>query len=89
MRWRAGQVDAYLEEGVQAWDTAAGGLIAAEAGAVVTTATPSGADSGVLAAGPSLHAALDEAVRAWSKDWAGRRTAVDPARPRLIRRGRR
>ncbi len=68
----AGQVDAYLEEGVQAWDTAAGGLIAAEAGAVVTTATPSGADSGVLAAGPSLHAALDEAVRAWSKDWAGR-----------------
>jgi myo-inositol-1(or 4)-monophosphatase len=29
----AGQVDAYYEEGVQAWDIAAGGLIAREAGA--------------------------------------------------------
>lgn len=70
----AGQVDAYLEEGVQAWDTAAGGLIAAEAGAVVTTATPSGAESGVLAAGPTLHGALDEAVRAWSAGRARRAT---------------
>ena len=32
-----GGVDAYLEEGVHAWDYAAGGLIAAEAGAVVRT----------------------------------------------------
>lgn len=30
-----GALDAYLEEGVHAWDHAAGGLIAAEAGAVV------------------------------------------------------
>jgi myo-inositol-1(or 4)-monophosphatase len=30
-----GSLDAYLEEGVHAWDHAAGGLIAAEAGAVV------------------------------------------------------
>ena len=32
-----GALDAYLEEGVHAWDHAAGGLIAAEAGAVVRT----------------------------------------------------
>jgi myo-inositol-1(or 4)-monophosphatase len=68
----AGRVDAYLEEGVQAWDTAAGGLIAAEAGAVVTRATPSGAESGVLVAGPSLHAALAVAVDDWSATWASR-----------------
>ena len=32
-----GSLDAYLEEGVHAWDHAAGGLIASEAGAVVRT----------------------------------------------------
>jgi myo-inositol-1(or 4)-monophosphatase len=68
----AGRVDAYLEEGVQAWDTAAGGLIAAEAGAQVSPATPSGADSGVLAAGPALHAVLAEAVDEWSARWRAR-----------------
>jgi myo-inositol-1(or 4)-monophosphatase len=65
----AGRVDAYLEEGVQAWDTAAGGLIAAEAGAMVTTATPSGASSGVLAAGRALHQVLAARVDEWAATW--------------------
>ena len=32
----AGRVDAYYEQGLKPWDLAAGGLVAAEAGAVVT-----------------------------------------------------
>ncbi len=70
-RVAAGTVDAYLEEGVQAWDIAAGSLIAAEAGATVTTMTPTGANSGVLAAGPALHADL----AAFVDGWAARRGA--------------
>jgi len=66
----SGTVDGYLEEGVQAWDIAAGALIAAEAGAVVTTATPTGAESGVLAAGP----ALQHALAGWVDEWAARRS---------------
>ncbi len=58
----AGAVDAYLEEGVQRWDTAAGALIAAEAGAVVSTVTPTGAPTGCLAAGPALHRDLERLV---------------------------
>ena len=54
----AGAVDGYFEEGVKAWDVAAGGLIAAEAGAVVSTVTPTGDVTGCLAAGPALHAEL-------------------------------
>jgi myo-inositol-1(or 4)-monophosphatase len=61
----AGTVDGYLEEGVQAWDVAAGGLIAAEAGATVTVATPTGAPTGIFAAGPALHAQLGALVDAW------------------------
>jgi myo-inositol-1(or 4)-monophosphatase len=55
----AGRVDAYYEDTVQRWDVAAGGLIAQEAGAVVT---PFG--TGVVAAGPALHDPLREAVTA-------------------------
>jgi myo-inositol-1(or 4)-monophosphatase len=62
----AGTVDGYLEEGVQAWDVAAGGLIAAEAGAAVSTATPTGAPSGIFAAGPALHAELGALVDGWA-----------------------
>lgn len=62
----AGTVDGYLEEGVQAWDVAAGGLIAAEAGATVTTATPTGAPTGIFAAGPALHAELAALVDGWA-----------------------
>ncbi len=62
----AGAVDGYFEEGVKAWDVAAGGLIAREAGALYTVVTPTGAESGCLAAGPALFAelltALDEAA---------------------------
>ena len=54
----AGAVDGYFEEGVKAWDVAAGSLIAREAGAVVSTVTPTGDATGCLAAGPALHAAL-------------------------------
>ena len=54
----AGTVDGYLEEGVKAWDVAAGQLIAEEAGAVVTVVTPTGDATGCLAAGPALHAVL-------------------------------
>jgi myo-inositol-1(or 4)-monophosphatase len=53
----AGRVDGYYEDTTQRWDWAAGALIAAEAGAVVTPLR-----DGLIAAGPSLHAALAEAV---------------------------
>ena len=59
-----GQLDAYYEEGVQHWDVAAGGLIATEAGALMTTSGLTGADTGWLVAGPSLHAELSVALQA-------------------------
>ncbi len=40
----AGAVDGYFEEGVKAWDVAAGGLIAREAGAHYAVVTPTGAE---------------------------------------------
>jgi myo-inositol-1(or 4)-monophosphatase len=49
----AGRVDAYYEDTTSRWDWAAGALVAAEAGAVVTPLA-----SGLLAAGPSLHTGL-------------------------------
>ena len=55
----AGAVDGYFEEGVQAWDVAAGGLIAREAGAMYATVTPTGAETGCLVAGPALFAELN------------------------------
>ncbi|AZI59034.1 inositol monophosphatase [Nakamurella antarctica] len=58
----AGATNAYFEEGVQRWDIAAGGLIAAEAGATVTTFTPTGVATGVLAAAPALHDELRSLV---------------------------
>jgi len=54
----AGHLDAFWEEGVQHWDVAAGGLIAVEAGAVMTTTSLTGAPTGWLVAGPALHTAL-------------------------------
>lgn len=55
----AGRVDGYYEDNTSRWDWAAGALIAAEAGALVS---PYGV--GVIAAGPALHpelvAALEE-----------------------------
>ncbi len=57
-----GQVDAYYEEGVQHWDVAAGRLMAVEAGALMTTISLTGAETGWLVAGPSLHATLTAAL---------------------------
>lgn len=50
-----GRVDAYYERGLAPWDLAAGGLIAAEAGAVVRTFPGVGPGShGVVAAAPGV-----------------------------------
>jgi fructose-1,6-bisphosphatase/inositol monophosphatase family enzyme len=54
-----GALDGYYETGLQPWDLCAGGLIASEAGAIVTGLH--GATAGVrdvVAAGPRLHASL-------------------------------
>ena len=51
----AGLYDAYVEEGLQAWDRAAGVLVAREAGAVVTGLHDDEPDERlVIAAGPAL-----------------------------------
>lgn len=57
-RVAAGQVDAYYEDSTRRWDWAAGRLIAEEAGAVVTALDTMPGHSGVVAAGPHLHAGL-------------------------------
>ncbi|GAB3592133.1 inositol monophosphatase family protein [Angustibacter peucedani] len=53
------RVDGYYERGLKPWDLAAGGLVAREAGALVTGLgdAPAGEDL-VVAAGPALHARL-------------------------------
>jgi myo-inositol-1(or 4)-monophosphatase len=58
-----GRVDAYFEKGLNLWDHAAGGLVAAEAGLLVTGlgGTPPGPDL-VLAAPPGIHGALHDAL---------------------------
>jgi myo-inositol-1(or 4)-monophosphatase len=56
-----GLIDAHFEKGLNPWDHAAGGLIAAEAGLVVSGLR--GAPPGramVLAAPPAFHAALHD-----------------------------
>jgi myo-inositol-1(or 4)-monophosphatase len=55
-----GRVDGYYERGLKPWDLAAGGLVAREAGALVTglDGAPAGEDL-VLAANPALHPLLD------------------------------
>jgi len=54
-----GRVDGYYERGLKPWDLAAGGLVAREAGALVTGLgeAPAGEDL-VVAAGPALHPQL-------------------------------
>ena len=59
-----GRVDAYWEEGANHWDVAAGGLIAMEAGALMSTSGLTDAKTGWLVAGPALHAELTAALRA-------------------------
>jgi myo-inositol-1(or 4)-monophosphatase len=54
-----GRLDAYYERGLARWDLAAGGLIAAEAGAVVTDFGGDAAQPGaVVAAAPGVATAL-------------------------------
>ncbi|QAY72256.1 inositol monophosphatase [Agromyces protaetiae] len=60
----AGRIDAYYESGLHAWDHAAGALVAAEAGALVTGPRGGAADEEfILVAAPRLHAELAEALR--------------------------
>lgn len=60
----SGTLDAYFEAGVNEWDHAAAGLIATEAGAKVSVQSGiwNGQKQLVIAAGPTLHAALTEAI---------------------------
>ena len=59
----SGAVDGYFETGLKEWDLAAGGLIAREAGALVTgrKGAPAG-EAMVIAAGPALHALLTHEI---------------------------
>ena len=57
----AGRLEAYYEQGTSPWDRSAGGLIAQEAGALVTGLRGRGAsDDLVLAAAPGIHAQLHD-----------------------------
>ncbi|WP_306215204.1 inositol monophosphatase family protein [Actinoplanes sp. RD1] len=58
-----GSVDAYFEKGLNPWDHAAGGLVAAEAGLRVSglDGAPAGADM-VVAAPPAIFGALHDAL---------------------------
>jgi myo-inositol-1(or 4)-monophosphatase len=61
-----GRVDAYFERGLAWWDLAAGGLVAPEAGALVSAIEggPAGPDAGsIVAAGPGLFTTLRELLR--------------------------
>jgi myo-inositol-1(or 4)-monophosphatase len=62
----AGRLDAYYEHGLHAWDCAAGGLIAAEAGARVLVPEPGDPDATsalVVAAAPGIADELLDALR--------------------------
>jgi myo-inositol-1(or 4)-monophosphatase len=61
-----GRVDGYFERGLAWWDLAAGGLIAAEAGALVSAIDGAPAGPGarsIVAAGPALFGTLREVLR--------------------------
>lgn len=57
-----GRLDAYVEDGLNAWDYAAGALIAHEAGAVVRGLLDDDLSRSVVAAAPGVADALVEAV---------------------------
>ncbi len=67
-----GRLDAYYERGLGAWDLAAAGLIAREAGAVVSglDGQPPGSEL-VIAAGPGLFEALQDLLRPLGPDRDG------------------
>ena len=62
----SGSLDAYFEAGVNEWDYAAAGLIATEAGAMISVDTGiwNGEKNMVIVAGPALHPALSAQIRA-------------------------
>lgn len=65
----AGRLDAYYEQGLSPWDLSAGGLIAREAGALVTGL--GGAEAGydlVLAAPPGIHQELHDLLVGYDAD---------------------
>ncbi|HSK26538.1 MAG TPA: inositol monophosphatase family protein [Jiangellales bacterium] len=66
------RVDAYYERGLKPWDLAAGGLVAAEAGAVVggLRGAPAGEEL-VLAAGPALFSQLHDLLEPLGADGDG------------------
>ncbi|MDQ3983043.1 MAG: inositol monophosphatase [Actinomycetota bacterium] len=58
-----GRFDGFYEANMETWDKAAGVLLVEEAGGIVTTLPNPGRGSpGVVAAGPGIHAALEELV---------------------------
>jgi myo-inositol-1(or 4)-monophosphatase len=61
----SGSLDAYFEAGVNEWDYAAAGLIATEAGAVISIDKGiwNGEKNMVIVAGPALHPALSAQIR--------------------------
>ncbi len=59
----AGRLNAYYERGLQPWDMAAGALIAAEAGAVVSGLDGPASVELIVAAPPGVHASLRTALR--------------------------
>lgn len=59
----AGRLNAYYERGLQPWDMAAGALIAAEAGALVSGLDGPASVELILAAPPGVHASLRTALR--------------------------
>jgi myo-inositol-1(or 4)-monophosphatase len=62
-----GRLDAYFERGLSWWDLAAGGLIATEAGAELSSLDGGPVEAGsVLAAPPALSASLRELLRSLS-----------------------
>jgi myo-inositol-1(or 4)-monophosphatase len=68
----SGRADAYFERGLKPWDLAAAGLVAREAGALVTGlgGAPAGEDL-VVAAGPVVHARLQAALAPLRPDTDG------------------
>ena len=62
----SGSLDAYFEAGVNEWDYAAAGLIATEAGAMISIDKGiwNGEKNMVIVAGPALHPALSAQIRA-------------------------
>jgi myo-inositol-1(or 4)-monophosphatase len=68
----SGRADAYVERGLKPWDLAAAGLVAREAGALVTglSDAPAGEDL-VVAAGPVVHARLQAALAPLRPDTDG------------------